>query len=83
MKKNHKHKFFSKNKNERWETYWTWKGKLDIHKNIKGKEIENASTSTLLKPDTKKKMKCFHCKRLGHAIKYCKIKINVEKTTKM
>jgi hypothetical protein len=25
-------------------------------------------------------MKCFHCKRLGHA---CKIKIVVEKTTKM
>jgi hypothetical protein len=36
-----------------------------------------------LRPETKKKMKCFHCKKLGHAIKYCKIRINAEKTTKM
>ncbi len=43
--KNHKHKFFLNNKNERWETYWAWKGKVEVHKKFKGKEIENASTS--------------------------------------
>jgi hypothetical protein len=54
-----------------------------FNQNIKGKEIENASTSTSFRPKTKKRMKCFHHKRLGHAIKICKTRITIEKIAKM